>query len=60
MSSADSPGARAPTRRAVAKQQTRNRVLAAARNLFLKQNLAGGESNIYFQDVQIIEADRLP
>lgn len=34
--------------------------VAAARNLFLKQNLAGGESNIYFQDVQIIEADRLP
>lgn len=33
---------------------------AAARNLFKKMNLAGGESNIYFEDVQIIEARRLP
>ena len=33
---------------------------AAARNLFKKMNLAGGESNIYFEDVEIIEARRLP
>ncbi len=33
--------------------------VAAARDLFLKQNLAGGESNIYFKDVEIVEADRL-
>ena len=32
---------------------------AAARNLFKKMNLAGGESNIYFDDVQIVEAARL-
>lgn len=33
---------------------------AAARNLFKKMNLTGGESNIYFEDVAIIEARRLP
>lgn len=33
---------------------------AAARDLFLKQNLAGGESNTLFKDVEIVEADRLP
>lgn len=32
---------------------------AAARNLFRKANLAGGESNIYFEDVAIVEAPRL-
>ncbi len=32
---------------------------AAARNLFKKQNLTGGESNIYFEDVAIVEAARL-
>lgn len=32
----------------------------AARNLFKKANLTGGESNIYFEDVAIIEARRLP
>lgn len=34
--------------------------VAAARDLFLKANLAGGESNVLFNDVVIIEADRLP
>lgn len=33
--------------------------VAAARDLVLKANLAGGESNIYFNDVVIVEADRL-
>lgn len=33
--------------------------VAAARDLFLKANLAGGESNTLFKDVEIIEADRL-
>ncbi|WP_086733807.1 Mu-like prophage major head subunit gpT family protein [Erythrobacter colymbi] len=33
---------------------------SAARNLFKKMNLAGGESNIYFEDVVILEARRLP
>jgi phage major head subunit gpT-like protein len=33
---------------------------SAARNLFKKMNLAGGESNIYFEDVEILEARRLP
>jgi len=33
---------------------------AAARDLFLKQNLVGGESNVYFNELTIIEADRLP
>lgn len=33
---------------------------SAARNLFKKMNLTGGESNIYFEDVEIIEARRLP
>lgn len=33
---------------------------AAARNLFKKQNLTGGESNIYFDEIEIVEADRLP
>ncbi|MDP1964427.1 MAG: Mu-like prophage major head subunit gpT family protein, partial [Reyranella sp.] len=33
--------------------------VAAARTLFGKANLAGGESNIYFNDVAIIEAERL-
>ena len=33
---------------------------AAARNLFKKANLTGGESNIYFEDVEIVEARRLP
>lgn len=33
---------------------------AAARELFLAQNKAGGASNIYFKDVEIVEADRLP
>ncbi len=33
---------------------------AAARNLFKKANLTGGESNIYFEDVAIVEAVRLP
>lgn len=32
---------------------------SAARNLFKKMNLAGGESNIYFEDVEILEARRL-
>lgn len=34
--------------------------VAAARNLFQKQNLAGGESNIFYQDVTVIEAEWLP
>lgn len=33
---------------------------AAARELFKKMNLAGGESNIWFQDVEIVEVERLP
>ena len=33
---------------------------AAARSLFGKANLAGGESNIYFNDVAVVEAERLP
>jgi phage major head subunit gpT-like protein len=33
--------------------------VVAARNVFLKQNLAGGESNINYNDVVIVEADRL-
>ena len=33
---------------------------AAARELFKKQNLVGGESNIWFQDVEIVEVERLP
>lgn len=33
---------------------------AAARALFKKANLAGGESNEYFEDVIIVETDRLP
>lgn len=37
---------------------TSNKV--AARNLFKKANLTGGESNIYFEDVEIVEARRLP
>ena len=32
---------------------------AAARTLFKAQNKAGGASNIYFEDVTILEADRL-
>ncbi|MBI1408127.1 MAG: hypothetical protein GC145_18600 [Caulobacter sp.] len=34
--------------------------VAAARNLIDKANLAGGESNIYFKDVTLVEAPRLP
>lgn len=34
--------------------------VAAARNLIDKANLAGGESNIYFKDVILVEAPRLP
>ncbi|NBB17043.1 head protein [Caulobacter sp. SLTY] len=34
--------------------------VAAARNLIEKANLAGGESNIYFKDVILVEAPRLP
>lgn len=33
---------------------------AAARTLFEAQNKAGGESNIYYKDVALIEARRLP
>ncbi|MDB5432421.1 MAG: hypothetical protein JWP35_3537 [Caulobacter sp.] len=33
---------------------------AAARNLFEKQNLAGGESNIYFNKVKVVVSPRLP
>lgn len=33
---------------------------SAARTLFKKANLTGGESNIYFEDVGILEARRLP
>ncbi|MGH7027373.1 Mu-like prophage major head subunit gpT family protein [Brevundimonas sp.] len=33
---------------------------AAARTLFEAQNKAGGESNIYYKDVTLIEARRLP
>lgn len=33
---------------------------ASARNLFKKANLVGGESNVYFEDVAVVEADRLP
>lgn len=34
--------------------------VAAARNLIEKANKAGGESNIYFKDVILVEAPRLP
>lgn len=34
--------------------------VAAGRNLITKANLAGGESNIYFNDVALVEAPRLP
>lgn len=33
--------------------------VSAARNLFMKANLAGGESNVWFKDVEIVEAERL-
>ncbi|THD70224.1 TetR family transcriptional regulator, partial [Phenylobacterium sp.] len=38
---ADNSGAKAPTRRALAKQQTRVKVLAAARRLFSEQGYEG-------------------
>lgn len=33
---------------------------AAAKDLFEKQNLAGGESNVLWKEVAILESDRLP
>lgn len=33
---------------------------AAAKSLFKKQNLAGGESNELFEEIEILESDRLP
>lgn len=33
--------------------------VAAAKTLFMAQNLAGGASNIYYQDLTVVEAERL-